>query len=404
MQIPRDLSSRMIDAAERAAAIDVYERLMPESQRVNQRVDWIAWWTVCAGVELQAAGLAPGEMALLRDVEADPAARWALVGRWWPCLRTTDVGRMTLRVAWELYGIENIDSQTWKSISARLWAEAESGFYERTLCGRANVRWTLVDREVDASTRSCCVPLKSCDHLLSISTREQMVSWFQALDPPAALKLEGLDTTISQWVQEGIEQKCAGFKMGTLPDVSIPSIEEVSWAFNRVVRREGPAAVVEPDLQSYVGHRLLATIARSGLSLQVHVRGDADIARLRAWAKQYPQVRFLGVYGGEGDSYSLSMLGRTLPNVALALVHVWNLVPVLRQWIHRVPLNKILALAGGLPMVEAVCVQAILARERIAMLLAEMVTSGELDQEDALMAIERLLCSNAESYYMGGGG
>jgi hypothetical protein len=400
MQIPRDLSSRMIEAAERTPVVDVYERLMPESQRVGQRVDFIAWLVACMGLDLQAVGLAPDGLGLLRNVEGDPAARWSLLARHWPYLRTTGMGRLVLRVAWELYGVENIDERTWKNISARLWEQAAPGFYERLLHGRANIRLVLVDNAVDVSTRSHCAPIKSYDGLLSIDCHPKMVSWLQSLDPSAVLTLENLDASIERSVQQCVEQGCAGFKVGMLPDVSVPSSEQVGWAFGRMFRYTTATAQVEPDLQSYLGHRLVAAIAGSPLPLQVHVSCDDEIAGLGAWARQYPQVRFVGVYNGGGDSYSLSTLGRMLPNVSLALTNVWHLGQVLRQWIHRVPLGKILAVGGGLPMVEAACAQALIVRERIAALFAEMITAGELDEEDALVAIDCLLHSNAEAHYV----
>jgi hypothetical protein len=74
----------------------------------------------------------------------------------------------------------------------------------------------------------------------------------------------------------------------------------------------------------------------------------------------------------------------------------------LRNWIHRVPLSKLFALGGDLTMVEAVCVQAMIVREQVAHVLAEMVAGGELDEEDALLAMERLLAKNAQSYFMEG--
>ena len=94
MQVPRDLSKRMLEAVDQVSAVDVYERLVPESKRVNQRVDFIAWLMAYAGTEIQALGLKPSELALLGNVEAKPEDRWGLVAKHWPCLRTTGTGRM----------------------------------------------------------------------------------------------------------------------------------------------------------------------------------------------------------------------------------------------------------------------------------------------------------------------
>jgi hypothetical protein len=124
-------------------------------------------------------------------------------------------------------------------------------------------------------------------------------------------------------------------------------------------------------------------------------------------ARRYPQVRFVGVCRRGDDASSLGVLGQTLPNVALALVGVWRDEPAmarqaLRNWLHRVPLSKILALGGDMTMVEAVCVQAMIVREQVANVLAEMVAGGELDEGDAVFAMECVLSKNAMAYFLEG--
>ena len=93
MQVSRDLSRRMIDAVEPMPIVDVYERLVPESRRVNQRVDMLAWLVASAGSELQSLGLGSDEIQLLRDVDGAPDKRWDLLARHWPFLRTTNAGK-----------------------------------------------------------------------------------------------------------------------------------------------------------------------------------------------------------------------------------------------------------------------------------------------------------------------
>jgi hypothetical protein len=100
------------------------------------------------------------------------------------------------------------------------------------------------------------------------------------------------------------------------------------------------------------------------------------------------------------------VLGQTLPNVTLALVGLWRTEPyvarqTLRNWLHRVPLSKILALGGDMTMVEAVSVQAMIVREQVALVLAEMVANGELDETDAVFAMDRVLGKNAQTCFGG---
>jgi hypothetical protein len=399
----------MLEAVDQVSAVDVYERLVPESKRVNQRVDFIAWLMAYAGIEIQALGLKPSELGLLGNVEAKPEDRWGLVAKNWPYLRTTGTGRMVLRIAWELFGAENIDERTWKDISANLWQETKVGFYQELLCERGNLRTVLVDNAVDPNTQGCCVPIKSCDRLLSIDCRPELESLTRDLGQSSSLTLELLDVLIERFVQQGVEHKCVSYKLRELPGAPRLSDEQVAWAFGRLLRREEPLPHRVPQLSGHILSRLLSYVGESGVPLQVYVEGEAQIRQLGALAAQYPQVRFVAMCARGNDAFPLSTLGRTVPNVSLALVDLWRVAPyvarqALRNWLNSVPLCKIFALGGNMTMVEAICVQALIAREQIALLLAEMVAGGELDEQDALLAMERVLGTNASSYFMGEGG
>ena len=189
-----------------------------------------------------------------------------------------------------------------------------------------------------------------------------------------------------------------------LASIDVPSDEEAEWAFARALRCEDPGAETEPDLQSYALHRLLSCISDSQVPVQVHVGDSAEVTLLGAFARRYPRVRFVGVCRDAHRAQPLCALGRELPNVTIALASVWCRVPhvarrVLRDWLNTVPLNKVFAVAGELTMVESVCIQALIAREQVALLLAEWVAEGELDEQDAFLVMDRVLYKNALTYF-----
>jgi hypothetical protein len=406
MQVPRDLSKRMLEAVDQVPIVDVYERLVPERKRINQRVDFIAWLMAFARAEIRALGLEPSELALLGNMEAPPDDRWAVLSAQWPFLRTTGAGRIVLRIAWELFGAEDINEWTWKDISTHLWNEMQPGLYQELLHERGNIQTVLVDNAIDPAQQTCCARIRNCDRVLAISSRSELESWSQELKLGAGLTAGMLDVLVERFVGRAAENGCAGFVLNGPVQGPIPSDEQVAWALGRVAHRQEPSSVVEPDLVSHLQHSLFTHIAKSGLPVQVHVRGEAQVAALEALARQHADVRFAGACCRGDDAPSLGVLGQTLPNVALALVGVWRSEPVmarqaLRNWLHRVPLSKVFALGGGMTMVEAVCVQAMIVREQIATVMAEMVAGGELDEGDAVFAMECVLGRNAQLYFGG---
>jgi hypothetical protein len=437
MNVPRDLRKRMLEAVEGVPAIDVHERLVPESQRIGARHDFISWFLAYAGDQASGLGLEPHELDVLADVQADPEKRWSLMASCWPCVRTTIAGRMALRVAWELFGIEDVNEQTWKELSARLWKTSERGFYREVLCRRANVPLTLVDGAVDAETRPFCAPVGNYDGRLSVRSRPAIEAWMQQLGVPGpCTSLEQLVGLVAAAVQGDVERGCAAFKLESFPDLALgwpapPSAQEVTWSFGRAIGQEDEqGAPLEPALHSYLGHRFLDLVARTGRPVLACVAersaepawrpgleaqaprqayGSISTSQLGYLAHQHPQTRFMAIYAGDqgwAGSWTpeaLLMLARSRPNVALALGEIWGVSPrwarrTLLAWIQGVPLHRLFALGGGTTMVEAACVQALFVREQVAAVLAEMVADGDLDEGDAYRALQCLLFENARDY------
>jgi hypothetical protein len=394
----------MLQAADQVPIIDIYERLDTESKRVGQRIDFLAWLMAHACKEIGGLGLDPDEISLLRNVEANPDDRWALMSQYWPFLRTTASGRMALRVAWELLGIENINERTWKDVSAHLWREAETGFYQKLLQGRANVEWVLNDGELDSGMRGRCASLWNFDPYLSITCRSTLEDWANSLDYTSGLTDDFLDDLIEKSVDQCIADGVSAIKVSNILHTAIPSKEKVVWALGRVSRCESSPFPMEPDLQSYMLHRLLATLSEKKLPLQVHVQGGNQVIRLQALLSLYPEVRFVGVSKTEDSAISLALLGQTCSNLYVAQVGLWRLAPqsarqMVQCLLRNIPASKIFAVAGNLTTIEAVSIQALMMRELIAMALAEMIVEGALDEGDAILVMDRILYSNAAEYF-----
>ena len=403
--MPRDLSRRMLEATEKSPLIDLHERLLPEPRRVEQRLDFLSWFLAYAGQEVRslrstrALQLDDEALALLADVNAPPERRWSVMEQCWPHIRTTATGRVVLRMAWELFGVEDVEQHSWKELSAKLWKTAEKGFYRRLLRQKANVIVTLVDNKVPAGARPLCLPIANADPLIAPRCRDDVESLPGGRDAEKEAT-ERLDRIAERFVHSNVDGGCVAFKVSLLPEVELPGDEEVGWALGRVLRSDDPDTPLEPALHGYLLDRLLTYVGKVGLPVQVHMRNATMSARLEGWAGRHRQVRFVAVCADGADPFSLLSLSRSVPNVSLAMGDLWRTAPylagqALRAWIQGVPLAKIHAWAGDATMVEAVCAQALIVRERVADVLASMVADGDLDEPDAYRVIEETFIQNA---------
>lgn len=432
MQVPRDLHGRMLEAVEQVPVVDVYERLIPERTRVNVRCDLVAWVLAYAGRELWAAGLQPDELALLGDVQGDPDQRWALMTRYWPCIRATGSGRVILRMVWELFGVEDIDERTWKDVSARLWKASKQGFYQEMLLDRANIRTTLVNARASTESCPCCAPVADYDRFLSIRCRADIEALSSQAEMPCST-VEQFDQLMESTVQSDVDRRCVAFKIASYPGIvaarpSAPSSEQVGWAFQRMFQCDDPSAPVELALREHALGRFLDCVGQTDRPVLVSLGGDgprtwgpyaadragqclegglfglASVGELSALAHAYPSIRFVCLVHEAAASPAALSAARGLPNVSLAMGDVWRTAPhaarrSLRLSLQGVPLTKLFAVGGNTAMVEAVCVQALMVREHTANVLAEMVAAGELDEGDAQLVMLRVLSRNAEDYF-----
>ena len=394
----------MVEAVEEVPVVDVYERLLPENGRVNQRADFVAWFAAYAGVELRSIGVDAETLATLADVQASPKERWPLVSEFWPLVRTTGTGRLILRTVWELFGAEEISERTWMDISAQMWKISEPGFYQELLHGKANIHMVLVDGQVDPGTRACCAPLCNYDRYVLPAGRADVEQLCERAGVAPSTTTGLLDSAVGRCIDQDVRTKCAAFKLGTLPDVEVPSAEEVAWALGRLFWDEEPAERSEPALHSYLVDCFLHRAGPTGTPVLVTVDSPATVERLNALAERHAKVRFVALFEGGADPLSLLRVARTRSNVSLAVCDLWRIAPhtareVLRVWLYGVPLNKVFAVAGGTTMVEGTCAQAMWVREQLAELLAEMVAGGNLDEKDAILAVERLLYKNACEFF-----
>jgi hypothetical protein len=367
-------------------------------------VDFFAWIAAYAGAELRALGLEAHTLTTLADAQANPKERWPLVSKFWPLLRTTGTGRLILRTVWELFGAEEIGERTWMDISAHMWKISETGFYQDLLCGKANIQMTLVDNLIDPGTRSCCAPIQNYDPYVLPAGRADVEQLCERAGVTPNTTSDLLDSALAKGLDQDIQAKCVAFKLGTLPDVEVPSSEEVTWALSRLFWDEEPTGRREPSLHSYLVDRFLHRVGPTGIPVQVTVDSPTTVARLDALAERHEKVRFMGLFVGGAEPLALLNVARTRPNVSLAVCDLWRIAPhaareILRTWLHGVPLNKLFAVAGRTTMVEATCAQAMLVREQMAGLLAEMVAGGDLDEKDAILVVEHLLYKNAREFF-----
>ena len=74
--------------------------------------------------------------ATLQNPEIPLEKRWKDLAPYWPFTRTTGHGRCMLIAARDLFGVEDINAQTYRLLSERISAANRFGWYETVLKDR----------------------------------------------------------------------------------------------------------------------------------------------------------------------------------------------------------------------------------------------------------------------------
>ena len=141
----RTLEQRLLAALEHIETVNTHEHIMPEADRVAQRVDFFTLAGHYAINDLVSAGLSPEAMKLVQNADASPADRWRAFEPFWKVARFTGYAQ-ALRIAIrEIYGVEEISGATLPAINDAIRRRNAPGLYDYVLRQRARIQFSVVD-------------------------------------------------------------------------------------------------------------------------------------------------------------------------------------------------------------------------------------------------------------------
>jgi len=425
---PRSESSVWKSLREHAARMtifDTHEHLWHEDARLKRKVDFFLLFSHYTDGDLVAAGMSPKAVSDLQNPEIPLEKRWKDFAPYWPFTRTTGYGRCMLIAARDLFGIEDINEQTYRPLSERIAAANRPGWFETVLKEKARIELSVLD---DLTTMRG-EPLKPDPRFFKIVTRfdyiitasqRQDLDHVEKVTGVAVGKLADLEHALEKAVEKGLREGMAGIKTGLAYQRTLHfekvSQAEAERAFEKVFSSASPQEAdpaTRKPLEDYLMHKTVQQAAEHRLPFQIHTGLEAGnrnhIARtnpshLSELLNEYQQVRFDLFHGGYPYGGEFATLGKNLPNVYLDLCWLHIIAPgvakrSLHELIETVPANKILGYGGDFFHVEGAYGHAQMARAVTAEVLAEKVEQGYLKEEEAPLLMERILHLNGKELF-----
>ncbi|MFB3924257.1 MAG: amidohydrolase family protein [Terriglobia bacterium] len=407
------------------AIFDTHEHIWHEETRLKKRVDFFHLFSHYADSDLVSAGMSAQAVDDLQNQEIPLEKRWRDFAPYWAFTRTTGYGRCMLIAARDLFGIEDVNEQTYRLLSERVTAANRPGWYHNVLKEKAQIELCMLEDVASMNGG----PLQTdprffkvvarFDYLINATRREDL-RHIEKVTGVSVHSLAGQEEALSTAVKLRLREGLAGIKSALAYDRTLQYDEvsraDAARAFDRLFgsnssRSADPAS--QKQLVDYMMHKLIQQAVEHHLPVQIHTGFQTGNSNHIAWTNpshlsgllnEYPQVRFDLFHGGYPYTSELATLAKNLPNVHPDLCWLHAIAPgvarrALDEWIETVPANKILGFGGDFCHVEGAYGHAQMARMGTAEVLADKVENGYLKEDEAASLVERILHLNGKELF-----
>ncbi len=425
---PRSESEIWKELRTRAANMPIYdthEHLWHEDIRLKKAIDLFLLFSHYTSSDLVTAGMAPEEVKSLQNPEIPLENRWKMFSPYWSYTRTTGYGRCMLIAARDLFGIDDIHKGTYKTLSERITAANQAGWYHTVLKDKANIEISIQDDLISTSGQKLKLDKRffktvtRFDYLVTAKDKSDL-GHVEKVTGISISNLADLELALEKAFADRLQEGMVGVKSGLayrrpIHYQNVPR-SEANRAFEHVFASSShgdPDPFTKRKLEDYMMHRVIRQVAEHQLPMQIHTGLQAGNRNHVAWTKpshlsellnEYQQVPFDLFHGGYPYGGELAAISKNLPNVYPDLCWLHIIAPgvakrTLHELIETVPGNKILGYGGDFFHVEGAYAHAQMARALTAEVLAEKVENGYLREEEAFYLLDRILYRNGRELF-----
>ncbi len=416
---------RIQNAVNAIRLIDTHEHLMSESEALASPADFSILFTNYQVSDLISSGMEQNKaFSTLKGKGTKLDEKWLAAKEGWANIRTTAYGRSVLISAKELFGIDDLNDQTYAELSRRIQESHKKGYYETILKEKSKIDACLImeyntsnPRDVEHEGPCNFRRFFVYDRYVSFFGYDKMNSRFGVGKKISSLKAyeSFVDSIFEQDVKLGIQGAKFGiayYRTLKFEDVPREKAEAVFEKMKANPQQLFPFEEAKP-LQDYTFFHLLSLCDKYKLPVQIHTGlqtgsgneiTNANPAGLAKAFFKFPGVKFCLLHAGYPYGGEMATLAKNFPNVYIDMAWSALISPAytkryLQEFIETVPNNKIMAYGGDSQTVEGAYGAAVLARETVASTLIQMVRESYLTEQEALDVAKKILRENAINIY-----
>ncbi len=411
--------------------IDTHEHLPPEKALLDHPADILDMLFFPYNCDtLWSAGCTDAEWKQLTDKTLPLQQRCELLEKYLPAIRYAAVFRAFARTMALEFGEKTVDAQSLCRADAKLQAKMKKPFYDDAM-DHLNIRGSINFHLYDAAELFPGERLRFVPNVTDMLPQgREDVARLEKASGVKIYTLEGLlhavDLMFESYAAAGV--RAIKFSSGywrtlhyAAPDrqLAAQQLESVLAAqangddYNngRPLLRKSYEEVAA--LEDCMVHHMLALCEQHGFAAVFHVGmhawNDNDPERTRAHylrnvIRRYSGVNFILLHVGIPYFEEAVLMARYYPNVCLDLTWTHICSPRLaREIVHRileqVPVNKVFAFGGDYGYILALRGHLEIAMENLAVVMAESVAEGILDEEQGKEILRSWYFDNPNRVY-----
>jgi len=394
--------------------IDTHEHLITEEERIERadQLDFTYLFSHYANEDLVSASNLKGIMNIVFSNDFPLEERWELFKPFFKEMRNTGYARAALLAAKDIYGISDINDETYAGLSERISENSKPGLYKSILKEKSGIELSIMDgghREYDTAFYR---HVERFDRFILVSSKSEI----KGLGNTYGIDISSLDDylrALRKAFESGVDYNMVGVKSALaykrILKYNNTSLERAQTVFDAIIRDEAVSAGEVKALQDFMMHRVLDLAEDFDLPVQIHtglLAGNGnDITHsnpthLINLFMEHPEVDFCLFHSSYPYGGELSVLAKNFPNVFIDMCWTPVISPAysiryLDEWLETVPANKIMVFGGDYSVVELVYAHSVFARRVVTHVLTEKVRTGYFSEEEAKYIALKLLRENA---------
>jgi len=424
---PADYREKIFNKVFSTPLIDTHEHIIEEKGRFigNKHPhvrsdDWSMVLSHYLDSDLRVAGMTEKEYKDFFSGDGDPLQKWKIIEPYWPYVKNTGYGLAVTITLKELYGVDELSSNTVGIIQKGYENVRKPGFYKYILRDICNIESCQVNNLEGKTFIESSMP----DLLMQDISIVGMfsVSDFKSLSEPSGINV----TNISDWYRVidwwfdkyGDKATAVKSQNAYARDINyydVPAETAGKIFKNKIENRQ----ITEQEQKMLEDHLFWYSVKKAtacNLPVKLHTGyyagfGYMPLSRLinnpgsaTDLCKNAPDTRFVFMHICYPYYEEMIAAAKHWPNAYIDMCWSWILNPLaakdfLKKYIVTAPLNKILTFGGDYIPVEPVTGHAKIARNGIAQALCELVDENLISVDDAIESTDIIMNRNARKIF-----